>query len=733
MCSHDMQTHCKAEDQAALMDYIAGFRQGIGHSYAVDGAFGNGLGVVPQRMYRREYHNQGKVRDEVRFGRRNQNRFRILHAFRHFMSGVISPVTAIFKHPAATLGLVGATVALGTLMSSTVPLMFIAGGMFSAWQMARGLTHIAGRYRKNDMQGAEQAFADIGAAFTGGLLTLLGVRSAAAVAAETKAASLIAMKPGTTVVEMANAGLQAAKNTRNMTFWQALNENMSIVTSSEGRQALFHQIKPGSLRLQFSSAKARIVDTWEALKSWNRFRRMTDAQLADELHAVGQSIFQDARLPGELLPKFKPDVQGTYITRCMLMAYIPKEHAVLFNPALIRRNPSLIADCISHELLHARRALLRCTLTESEIQQVVNTRILRQILEYEDHLGVIQPTPRFSKDMRHELVNHLADVLYNPKQTTWWQWGDDIKELGMPLTELLARKSGASSDEIAGWLASPDGANRFMQLYQQVAGPTADKFLELVHRYPGFQKQYANGIKSLSSEEQAVLALDGYFRSQLHRAIQTVKNIKMPEFVSQAYQRNISRIPAAGKASAMKSAAEFMEAGEALNRLNFMQSLRLVSPETANQYFFAREEVMARNASALWRIKQVKNRLNQPDHQQYSRVRRLVSQQEVYRTELKINALGNKKARLERLLARQSDKAEAARINAKIHSINTRLETLMSLPSCVMSPAMPFYLAGKYTAQWSVRQFPGMFLPDIPAPVYWNPAFAPRVGDTDPS
>ncbi|MCR5265208.1 MAG: hypothetical protein K6E29_01275, partial [Cyanobacteria bacterium RUI128] len=68
----------------------------------------------------------------------NNGKFDWSEAGKNFLKGVISPVTAIFKHPLATAGIIGATVLACSLVPVLAPITAIGFGALSLYQLGKG-------------------------------------------------------------------------------------------------------------------------------------------------------------------------------------------------------------------------------------------------------------------------------------------------------------------------------------------------------------------------------------------------------------------------------------------------------------------------------------------------------------------------------------------------------------------------------------------------------------------
>jgi hypothetical protein len=170
-----------------------------------------------------------QVQDTVEIPKAEEEGFSLFRAGKKFLAGLISPVTKIINHPIkAALG-IAAGVIIGTLCPVTVPLMFIAGGLFAGHKLLKGVYNAVSNYSQGNMRAAEDAFYDMGEGTSGLGLTLLGTRKAALAAAEAKAS-----------VTGADAAL-AGEKVSGLGFFGKVKEIFSIF-SKEGIHAVWKNL-----------------------------------------------------------------------------------------------------------------------------------------------------------------------------------------------------------------------------------------------------------------------------------------------------------------------------------------------------------------------------------------------------------------------------------------------------------------------------------------------------------
>ncbi len=155
------------------------------------------------------------------------------NAITNFFKGIISPITMIIQNPLAALPMIVAGAALAFFCPALVPLMLVGGGAFSLFELGKGITKAITASNAKEM---EESFKDIGTGAIGAVLTLLGIRGTAAIAAEAKAAST-ALRAGATEVEAVQVGINAAKEAKSIGLLSAFRENFSMLSGNGLRAA----------------------------------------------------------------------------------------------------------------------------------------------------------------------------------------------------------------------------------------------------------------------------------------------------------------------------------------------------------------------------------------------------------------------------------------------------------------------------------------------------------------
>ena len=266
------------------------------------------------------------------------NKFTIWQSCKKLLKGVFSPLTVFFQHPLVAVGALIAGVTACSLAPAFMPIIGIGFGAYSVYQLVRGIQNVTERYKAGDYDGAENAFEDIGAGISGVLMGFLGIRASAAVAAETKATH-VAIQAGKTTEEVIEAGSIAASQVKDMTFLQALSENCSVVTTSEGRSTLFAQLKPSAIKQRIDyirnyvknplgQAKLKRIDEesdFVLSLEGQRRAKLTKADIEAEAKQVLTEALDDAAIPCDIHPKFKVDDELRFLSKEEIECLTQKE------------------------------------------------------------------------------------------------------------------------------------------------------------------------------------------------------------------------------------------------------------------------------------------------------------------------------------------------------------------------------------------------------------------------
>lgn len=281
-------------------------------------------------------------------------RFSAFNAAKETVKGIFRPLTTILKHPVKSAFTIGATIAIATAAPITIPVMVLAGLGFGAAQTIRGVRTAAREYANGNFQASENAFGDIGEGVSSVLSSLLGVRNAGAIAAESKA-SLKTLNPATTAFDKMDAlekGLLGAKKIQAGSWGQAFQETLSVA-SPQGLKTLGAQLNPVRLA-SIAKGKAR---HWAAL-----FRESPVADLDTAIRKAQAYL----KIPNSDMPKVVPELKLTLPngqtidkTSSTVGFYAAKTHTLHIQPDRLKALQDLLAPALDRLVFLKRFGLPR--------------------------------------------------------------------------------------------------------------------------------------------------------------------------------------------------------------------------------------------------------------------------------------------------------------------------------------------------------------------------------------
>lgn len=382
------------------------------------------------RYYKQEKLNTG--RNKVNFTGRYRNidkssngEFDLSEAGNNFVKGVLSPVTAIIKHPVATIGLVAATAAACAVVPVAGPVLAVTFGAMGAWELGKSGYKIAKNIKNGDYDSAEKNFEGLGQGAINTFLSFIGLKQSARVAKEAKL--LDATKAKTlTNTQSETIASEVSKGS----YKDAIKELVSLVTTKEGRNAFASQFKPDNLSFRFNKlgqilkgakekvkevkmTKEEFAKTPEGIKRAN----MTSDEIAKDVSKYAKEAFDEYEIPEELRPQIK--IVKEELTHGG--AYNPNTHTIKINETGYREGVFDITNTIKHEATHAKEAIIRETLSYtkkvdltkeyllSKIQNGDNNKVIYDI----DIFGTTTMNPpKFNAQMKADFANFAEKELY---------------------------------------------------------------------------------------------------------------------------------------------------------------------------------------------------------------------------------------------------------------------------------------------------------------------------------
>lgn len=328
--------------------------------------FNNQVALRNRAVLNEHILDQGKANSS---NPENDGKFSIFQAFKKFVSGIFSPITALFKNPLqAGLLLIGG-IALITLVPSALPLLIAFGVGFGAYQVVNGFIKMGSCLTQGKLDDAERAFHDVGAGTSSILLSYLGARGGAATALRAKATAS-AIRGGRSLAASIDEGMKASELSRTMTRSRALLECFSMPFTRSGLRALFYDLSPRSIFMNGKLALVRMRNFVNVFKEIRQRWKMTD----DEILKICKDPFDE--LATEILYeniRFPQLELSSRIGIFRLAGYEAQTHKIIVNPIAVRLlGRGAIEKAIAHELQHAQRAvLIRIYLSDAEVKQMV--------------------------------------------------------------------------------------------------------------------------------------------------------------------------------------------------------------------------------------------------------------------------------------------------------------------------------------------------------------------------
>ena len=192
------------------------------------------VGVTGFQGYKKNIKNENvnfTSRDDLfekpnkKVDKSSNGKFDISECVKNFAKGLLSPITAVIKHPLMTIGTLAVTVALCSVVPVMAPILAVGFGALSVYQVGKGVVEAAKNYKNGEYDKAEKSFNKVGEGTIGVVLTALGIKQSARVAKEAKVMSEL----GVTSLDKAQK-LQIANDIKNGTKLSALKEITTLLS-----------------------------------------------------------------------------------------------------------------------------------------------------------------------------------------------------------------------------------------------------------------------------------------------------------------------------------------------------------------------------------------------------------------------------------------------------------------------------------------------------------------------
>jgi hypothetical protein len=351
-------------------------------------------------------------------GAEKKERFSIFGAAKQFFKGTLRPIATMLKHPFMTAGALAATVAVASFAPVVIPIMVLAGLALGGKQILGGVKNAVSEYQAGNYGAAEKAFGDIGeGAFTFGT-SALGVRTGGAIAAEARATNS-ALKTATTAadkVKAVEAGLDAAVKVRQGGWFNALKENVKLVTSREGWQASWSQLNPRNVVSNFRAIGKETVRMFKEKPTYDVNKAVSTAQkhlgIADkDMPTVVQNLKYEHPVLGELdmtgraAAFYNPKTHSIHVEpdgfkfarefvgkvsqgSAKLMDKLPQSLKNFVGNAVLKKYPP--DQVMIHEMTHSRQALPIQRLTQAQAEAVLKSKGITSEYTLKEDLNVFK-------------------------------------------------------------------------------------------------------------------------------------------------------------------------------------------------------------------------------------------------------------------------------------------------------------------------------------------------------
>lgn len=359
------------------------------------------------------------------FDKTNNGQFDADVAANNFCKGLLSPITAIIKHPIATIGVVGATALACSVAPILAPATAIVFGAMGIYEFGKSSYNIVKHSASGEYDKAEKDFEGLGQGTINTVLTALGMRQSARV---TKEAQLLSETKATKLsVEQIS---KIRDEVKSLTLFKSFKESLKLYTTKEGRQAFMYQFKKPVIKERLQDLKNIIVKKKEQTKESFDIKeefaktpegikraKMTTEEISQEVSKLAKESFDQYGIPEELRPKIeivKKDAKTGG-------GYYAQKHTIEINETAYREGAFDLPNTIKHEATHAKEALIRETLTFTKKEQLTKEYLLNKIQTGDNNTvayastivgnATIKP-PKMSTGMKTDFAKLAQENIY---------------------------------------------------------------------------------------------------------------------------------------------------------------------------------------------------------------------------------------------------------------------------------------------------------------------------------
>lgn len=359
------------------------------------------------------------------FDKTNNGEFDANVAANNFCKGLLSPITAIIKHPIATIGVVGATALACSVAPILAPATAIVFGAMGIYEFGKSSYNIVKHSASGEYDKAEKDFEGLGQGTINTVLTALGMRQSARA---TKEAQLLSETKATKL-----SGEQISKikdEVKSLTLFKSFKESLKLYTTKEGRQAFMYQFKKPVIKERLQDLKNIIVKKKEQTKESFDIKeefaktpegikraKMTTEEISQEVSKLAKESFDQYGIPEELRPKIeivKKDAKTGG-------GYYAQKHTIEINETAYREGAFDLPNTIKHEATHAKEALIRETLTFTKKEQLTKEYLLNKIQTGDNNTVAYDTTifgnatikpPKMSTGMKTDFAKLAQENIY---------------------------------------------------------------------------------------------------------------------------------------------------------------------------------------------------------------------------------------------------------------------------------------------------------------------------------
>lgn len=359
------------------------------------------------------------------FDKTNNGQFDADVAANNFCKGLLSPITAIIKHPIATIGVVGATALACSVAPILAPATAIVFGAMGIYEFGKSSYNIVKHSASGEYDKAEKDFEGLGQGTINTVLTVLGMRQSARV---TKEAQLLSETKATKLsVEQIS---KIKDEVKSLTLFKSFKESLKLYTTKEGRQAFMYQFKKPVIKERLQDLKNIIIKKKEQTKESFDIKeefaktpegikraKMTTEEISQEVSKLAKESFDQYGIPEELRPKIeivKKDAKTGG-------GYYAQKHTIEINETAYREGAFDLPNTIKHEATHAKEALIRETLTFTKKEQLTKEYLLNKIQTGDNNTvayastivgnATIKP-PKMSTGMKTDFAKLAQENIY---------------------------------------------------------------------------------------------------------------------------------------------------------------------------------------------------------------------------------------------------------------------------------------------------------------------------------